>query len=60
MCDPIAFPGWYYVKPVHPELAPILHRAGWYVHHSDLHLVEVFAVTHPRRTGVPLSWIAEE
>jgi len=33
-------PGWYFVRPVHYERAPRLHKAGWYVHLSDLHLVK--------------------
>lgn len=49
VCDPIAFPGWYYVTPVRPECAPILYKTGWYVHHSDLHIVSLPACYMPRK-----------
>jgi len=42
VCDPIVFPGWYFVKPIYRELAPILYGNGWYVHYSDMHLVRIF------------------
>jgi len=41
-CSLIDFPGWYFVKPIHRELAPILYGNGWYVHHSHLHLIQIF------------------
>jgi hypothetical protein len=54
ICDPCAFPGWYYVMPVHPECAPVLYRPGWYVHHTDLHIVAL-----PNRC-IPLECLLKE
>ena len=34
-------PGWYFVRPLQPESAPILYRSGWYVHQSHLHILNV-------------------
>lgn len=55
VCDPIAFPGWYFVHPIQPECAPILYKTGWYVHHSDLHLVQWFALD-----GLPVCALPHE